>query len=364
MRAVLLLGRRDNPTDALEDYSARLAHALEVRGEEARLARVSWAEDGWWRGLSRLRGQASEWQPGWVLFQYTALQWSRRGWPVMAPAVIWVLRRLGLRVASVFHDSNPYPPRPDADLLRRIWDRLRRLVQRLVMRVVARMSAVVIVAVPADRTSWLPAGARFVLLPVGANISDSPTAAAPQPAESPAVAVFSFTGPPVLAAEVDTISDVVRVAGEQVPGLRLIVCGRNSELAAEPLRQALDGSRVMLQVIGVPRAEAIKRALVGASVLLFVRGQVSSRRSSAVAALACGLPIVGYAGSETGFPLTEAGVSLVPGGDRKALAAALVRVLTDPDWREALRLRSSEAFSRHFSWSAIADRLRAELGRV
>jgi glycosyltransferase involved in cell wall biosynthesis len=92
-------------------------------------------------------------------------------------------------------------------------------------------------------------------------------------------------------------------------------------------------------------------------VLLFVRGHVSSRRGSAIAVIACGLPIVGYRGAETGFPITNAGVLLVPQGNQEALAEALGRSLAEDGLRQQLCERSLAAQREHFSWGVIAGRL-------
>ena len=70
--------------------------------------------------------------------------------------------------------------------------------------------------------------------------------------------------------------------------------------------------------------------------LLFVRGGISSRRGSAIAGIACGLPVIAFSGSETAQPITDAGVVLVPSDQRDQLKAALVRVLSDPGHRSDL----------------------------
>ena len=49
--------------------------------------------------------------------------------------------------------------------------------------------------------------------------------------------------------------------------------------------------------------------------LLFVRGPISSRRGSALAGIACGLPIIALERSETGPPVAGAGVVPVPQDD-------------------------------------------------
>src|SRR5437773_2041122 len=106
---IAVLGRRDSPTDALEDYSRLLGQAFERRGQDLKLCRVQWPELGWTRALWRLWRESRRWSGQWVLVQYTALSWSRRGLPVRFLAVLAVLKARRARVAIVFHDPIPYP---------------------------------------------------------------------------------------------------------------------------------------------------------------------------------------------------------------------------------------------------------------
>jgi glycosyltransferase involved in cell wall biosynthesis len=91
-----------------------------------------------------------------------------------------------------------------------------------------------------------------------------------------------------------------------------------------------------------------------ADALLCVRGHLSTRRTTGIAGIACGLPVIGYEGGETGYPMTEAGAVLVPDGDREALARALARVLVEEDLWRTLHQRNLSAHERFFSWDAIA----------
>jgi glycosyltransferase involved in cell wall biosynthesis len=75
----------------------------------------------------------------------------------------------------------------------------------------------------------------------------------------------------------------------------------------------------------------------------------------------CGVPIVGYRGEETGFPITEAGVKLVDQRDRDGLVRDLCQVLTDEDLRQEMRQRSFQAAKRYFGWDAIASRFSEEM---
>ena len=117
---------------------------------------------------------------------------------------------------------------------------------------------------------------------------------------------------------------------------------------------ALAGTNVVLEVHGVLPADEIERRLSESDALLFVRGGISSRRGSALAGIACGLPVVAFQGTETGPPITEAGVILAPEGDVVALANNLARVLSDDALRNDLRRQSLLAREKYFSWNVIA----------
>ena len=61
---------------------------------------------GYIQELRQLRRECASWRGKWVLVQYTALGWSRRGFPFGALAVLVILRRGGARVAVVFHEPD------------------------------------------------------------------------------------------------------------------------------------------------------------------------------------------------------------------------------------------------------------------
>src|SRR5271165_2483150 len=105
---ILLLGRCDHPTDGVEDYCNLLGKALAARGTSVDIVRVSWATEGRVRSLRKLWQLLRE-RPGcWVVAQYTALAWSRRGFPGLFLLVLWLLRARKMRIAVVFQDSSAY----------------------------------------------------------------------------------------------------------------------------------------------------------------------------------------------------------------------------------------------------------------
>src|SRR5271157_1952851 len=103
-RCAAVLGWRDEPTDAVEEYCRYLGSALAEHGIELEIIRVQWHERGWSTALRELQEKAQASRNAWFLVQYTALAWSRRGIPLRVVSVIRTLKKNGARCAVVFHD--------------------------------------------------------------------------------------------------------------------------------------------------------------------------------------------------------------------------------------------------------------------
>jgi glycosyltransferase involved in cell wall biosynthesis len=349
-RIIALLGRRDEPTDAVEEYCRYLGGALHDGGLAMELARVTWAERGWPAALRELRERAREWRGRWVLVQYTALAWSGRGFPLRFARVMKELRETGARIAVVYHDVEPYNGA-------RAIDKLRRRAQLRVMREALNSSDLGIFTVPLDVISWLsPAPSHAVFIPVGANLPIAPLAAKHPRPESGlrSVAIFGITEGPTGRRECARIVDAVGFAAKHGIRIRLHAFGRGASEFEPVLRDALRDVAVEVYVEGVLPAEQVVQSLSSSDVALFVRAPISSRRGSAIAAIACILPLIAYAGVETAPPITEAGVVLVSQENKTELGEALLRVLSDADLRASLAERSSRAYRGHFAWEAIA----------
>jgi glycosyltransferase involved in cell wall biosynthesis len=348
-RMVALLGRRDEPTDGVADYCSFLGGALAAHRYELETVRVPWLERGWSRALADLREKAAAWRGCWVLLQFTNLAWSQRGFPLHTPRVLSILRQSGARCGVVFHDFAPMGGS-------RMIDHARHYSQLRVLKNLYAHAELSVFTISMDKIPWVSQDSgKAVFIPVGANI--------PEPVSHPragaggkkTVAIFSVTGGASLISEVADIGSAVKRASCKVGPIRLSVMGRGS-LEAEPaIRAEFSGTGVELEILGLLSTEEMTQALARADVQLFVRGQISSRRGSAIAGIACGLPVVCYAGPETAWPITEAGILSVPLGDREALSVALERVLSDDALRASLAERSRLAQKKYFSWPAIAN---------
>jgi glycosyltransferase involved in cell wall biosynthesis len=357
-RVIALLGRRDEPTDAVEDYCRYLGQALVAHNIQLEMRRVPWNEHGWAVSLEALRLQAETWRGTWILLQYTALAWSARGFPARIFRVLRVLRKAGTRIAIVFHDVEPFGGL-------RLLDRIRRRLQLAAMRDMATCSDRNIFTVMPNRITWLgdsDSANQPSFIPVGANLPFSPKPQFHGDLHSPpTIGVFSITGGSAGDRETRNVIAAMRIASEKLGKLRLLVFGRHAEVRETSLRKSLDDLPIELSVEGVVEESELLKRFADSDVLLFVRGTISTRRGSAIAGIACGLPVIALQGQETAPPITDAGVILLSeGSDEMALQSqlgeAIVRVLSQNDLRAQLAQRSRVAQEKYFAWSAIAKR--------
>lgn len=354
-KVVLLLGRRDEPTDGVADYCEKLCEAGGARGLSFEIVRVEWVEKGWRRALADLRKAATAWRDRWVFLQFTTLAWSHRGFPLRAPGVLNVLRWSGARPGVVFHDFMPVRGRG-------IVGEARACTQLRVFRRLFARADLAVFTVPVDKITWLPPKHdKAVFIPVGANCPEATSAIREDSAKIKTVAVYSITGGDRTSIEVADIGAALKRARKAALPIRLVLFGRGSREAQSAVRSELAGADVEIECLGLLSPIEVNQALARADVLLFVRGQVSSRRGSAIAGIASGLPIVCYSGAETAWPITEAGILAAPLGDREGLAAALETVLLDVALCRTLAERSRQAHEKYFSWAAITERFAEEV---
>lgn len=406
---IALLGRKDEPTDAVEEYCRYLGAALQPHDFQMQIRRVPWEVHGWRQSLRALQLQSQAWRDTWVLVQYTALAWSARGFPRKFPRVLRMLKSAGARVAVVFHDVEPFSSP-------RLIDRARHNVQRRTMRRALELADLAIFTVPLHKLSWLPfvptnavytdptapmnqklssktigsvkeatspeallkleAGnmaahnpspllRRSHFIPVGPNLPIPAQWQTPHPLnEIPIVGVFSITGGNQGAMETQRILAAVQHAAKSVGKLHLSVFGRHAELRQETLRKGLENYSVEVSVDGVLEDGQIIERIRGCDVLLFVRGGISTRRSSAIAGISCAVPMVAFVGPETSWPFPDAGVILVSPSAPDELNDALVRLLANPELRAGLSRVNQLIYSEHFAWPVIARRYAALLNSL
>lgn len=239
-------------------------------------------------------------------------------------------------------------------------DGVRGCVQERVLRRMMRSADSTFVTLPQTVIPWIEAqdAANVCFLPVGSNVPVS----APPTMNEPVgftVAVFGVTESRNLG-EVRMMARIFDAVKRKVPGLRILLVGRGA-VDANPLLQRELDEQVDVLAEPVLDSASLGRVLGTADALLLVRGVISTRRGTAIAAIAQGLPVVGFQGEETAWPITEAGVVLAPTGDAQSLANSLVRLASDRAWRQRMSSRSRDAFDRFFAWEKIAVTMQNEL---
>jgi glycosyltransferase involved in cell wall biosynthesis len=340
--------------DGVADYCSCLAQALSERGHQVIVTALDWNRLGRLHAMRDLLSQPAAEHPDWTLLQHTHLSWSRRGFPLFTMLVALALRSRTIRLAVVIHD-----PLPFGGL--RLRDRVRRSTQVTVMRWLVRSCDLTLVTVPREVIPWLrhPA-ASIEYVPVGSNIRCMPGKAREEP-EMFEVVVFGVSLSH--SKEVVDIARITRSLIDSIGRFRLSILGRGSHEATSKLQELLDPRLdVELETTGVLPEGELGARLARADAALFVRGGgISSRRGTVLAALAAGLPVVGYAGPETAPPLSEAGVILACPGDAEAAAAALAQLARDPGLAQSLRARSVSAYSAYFAWPVVAEHMERAL---
>lgn len=340
---------RDEPTDGIFNDSTYLAEALDALGRPTTIIDLGWTKVGIRRALADLPGRLPNQRPLWVILQFTPLAWGPRGFPIAAMRTVSHLRKLGVKVGISFHDAFPTEGA-------RLYDRCRRAVQvRIMRRMVRHADHSFFHVTPEHGAPWLRDTSRTSWLPTGTAIPQG------EPREDAderfTVGIFCLSDSDKHS-EVADVIDVMRRVAVVVGNIRLLAFGRGTARAEPLLREQLSSTSIEIEVHGgiVPESE-VGRCLARTDALLFVRNGLSTRRSTFVAALAYGLPIVGYANAETGWPIRDAGVMIIESGDTAGAAEGLLALAKNESLLASMRVKSEELFAHFFAWERIAERL-------
>src|ERR1700735_5242689 len=246
---IALMGRKETPTDGVADYCALLAEALADHQVELKKVHIRWHEDGWLTALRTLWRDAREWRGQWVALQYTAMGWSRRGFPFGATVAIAVLQGRGVHCAVTFHEARQQEQGAH-------WiDWIRGITQDWLIRILFRIAGKGIFTVPIGSISWLKhANHKAVFIPIGANL---PPPARLSRANNPSrdatktLAVFCVSPPPNRTIEVEDLAYAARRARRSGISVELVVFGKGADEARPEIERALSSTGANLRVLGM-----------------------------------------------------------------------------------------------------------------
>lgn len=348
-RLIPLLALRDGDMDGVTEYCNSLRRELPKYGFEVQLARVPWDKIGWPRALWNLFRESAAWRGQWVLLQYTALGWSRRGFPAGALVAVAILRLRGARTAIFFHE-------PSGAGGPSLIGRIRSGFQNGIVRSLHRATEKSVFTVPLDAFPWLSrAPGRAAYIPLAPNIPENltpRTATSIQSDPRKTVVVFCVSEPPHQQREIGEIAYAARAAVAAGIQLRVFFLGRGTVEAREEIDRAFHGTPIEVCNLGIVERAEVTRIFSQSDVLLGVRGRLYLRRSSAIHGLACGLPVIGYAGASQGTVIEEAGIALVPFADKEALGAELCKILSNPQLWQEMHQKNLRVQRDYLSWDA------------
>jgi glycosyltransferase involved in cell wall biosynthesis len=370
-RAVVLCSGRLRGFDGVADYSHALTEhlsrhvpaALVLRASEADADRTVTAASAGppvytlasWRDLWRTRarppwGEADAW-----LVQYVPQQFVGRG--DLLALLAWLARiRLSRRgrVVLTVHEYNV----PLAPTFRRI---VSRLALDVLFLIIGALASQVIVTHELNRRKvsrllFWKSRDRLALIPVGSTVRDvhgeSPGSG---PDHRPAPPAFTIFGQPeAMSPAIVSALGAWRSGDRSTAHLLWIGRSRQAILDFWTIRCGLSADLVDIHA-GLSN-EDVSRLLHQSDVSLapIVDG-VSTRRTTVMAALCHGLPVIGTDGACTDdvFRRSEACLLSAP-SDAPAFLRHVQALLADPGRRSHMRRAARALYERHFTWDAIA----------
>ncbi len=346
LRPGLVVYRKSVRADAIDEYSRRLVDALCESGVATR-----YVADG----LASARALVAD--PRWILLQYNPFAYGRWGVaPGLLAEAISFRRRTGAPLAVSVHEAWVGP----GDRGRASWrSALMGSYQHAQLAALLRVADVVLAATEALVRK---VGHDAVHVPVASNITPVEITGADARGRlrlsGDAIVVCLFgTGHPSRALEFATAA-IERLAEARGPAaVKVLNLGLGApELDLRP--------EIAVETPGHLDGDELSVRLRAADVLLlpFTDG-LSTRRTTLMAGLAHGLPVVGLYGPETDHVLTgnPRALTLTPVGDIDAFVRATLALLDDPGRLRASAEAGRELYATRFDWPIMARRVAAAL---
>jgi glycosyltransferase involved in cell wall biosynthesis len=338
-RIRLVCGPRRSEVDGILDYANRLASALADEGLEVE--------------VDHERPDARPADV--VLLNYNPFSFNRWGFaPRLAPSLRRARGRKSL-ISLIVHESY-VPPLNWRWTVMGAW-------QRRQLRILHRSADLIFTPVQslAEELRDLRPERPVVHLPVGSNLPDmrhcrdSERDRLEIDQDALVIAAFGTDHP---SRRIDDVAAAANAAADR--GGKVVVL--NLGAGAPPIRGVRESVRLIQP--GWLEASVVARHLAAADLFVapFVDG-VSTRRTTLMAALQHGLPVVGTDGRLTDDVLRRAkyALTLVPVDDRQRLEDAFRRLADDADQRLARGAAGRELYERLFDWPVISATIVAAL---
>lgn len=302
-----------------------------------------------------LPGAIAPYHLDWLLLQYCPFSYGRWGFNPFLPAAMQRVRNTGTHFAVVFHET--YVPILNWKFA--IYTQWQRYQVKHLWR--ASEKTFVTIEAWARQLSQWSGGPQPIHLPVGSNIPNIGLAKreARDRLKIPSgILVLGLFGTVHGALYLDYIYEaLLALKALDVPFLFLYI-GPNRE---EVCTQFKD---VPVRADGLCSPEEVSKRLAAVDIYLspYEEG-LSTLRSSAMAAMAHGLPIVSTYGGETGCLGHYNGTSflLAPFKDKQKFIDLVLSLSKSPPQREEIGKAALALFRNHFTWDKIVLKMLEEL---
>lgn len=293
-----------------------------------------------------------------LIVQWVPHGYGRRAMNVGFCAWLWKRARHGDEVELMVHE--PYLAfregswRQDAAAA----------VQRVMTIMLLRAAKKVWVAIPAWKALWRPyaLGRRvpFEWLPIPSSLDapESHTIAARRRGlgSGPIAGHLGTFGPLVT----DLLAPVIEDVLTAVPAARMLLIGTGSDRFADDFSRRCPALAERVTATGPLRSDELGPCIGACDVLLqpYPDG-VSSRRTSVMAGMKLGVPVITTRGRLT-EPLWESGhaVKLADVGDTRGFAAQAIALLHRPDDRSSLIRAARHLYQHHFDVDHVVGALK------
>jgi glycosyltransferase involved in cell wall biosynthesis len=347
LRWHILTGEYPPASGGVGDYSAQLAAALTAAGDRVTVwAPGSTLPDRFGRGSRAALDGAFRGDPGIVLLQYVPNALGRRG--MNLPFCLWLRARAreGADVRVMFHEPYFYFTAAQP------WRNVLAATQRVMARVLLDASTHAYLSTDTWRRYLTPRnGTPLDVLPIPSNILPAPETderlrGAIAPEEEPIVGHFGTYGDHVEG----ELLRVLPPTAARCPSARFAFIGRGSVEFLSRLGRRHPEIAALSWASGRIDAGVVSSALRACDVLMqpYPDG-ITTRRTSVMAGLQHGLPIVTTSGALTEpIWMASRAVALVPVDDAEAFAASVAALIGDRTEARALGRRGAETYERAF----------------
>ena len=229
------------------------------------------------------------------------------------------------------------------------------LARRGVRAAQQRRAALVLLSTAAAQAKVAASGVRTAIVPPGIEADGLAGAARPAGERPPTVL---FLANLQVRKGILTLLDAFEAVVASLPEARLLIAGSGPNEDEVRRRAAASPAAARIELLGkVGRSELA--ATLSAADVYCLPSFGEPFGISALEAMAAGLPLVTTSAGGLGRLVPPSGGLQVPPRDPRALAAALLALLRDPERRAALGRANRETVAREYDWERVIDRLEA-----